>query len=206
MRAIRVLFAVLVSSVLAGAAAAVPIDVTYSVSGFVASSSGVGPSVPFAGTVTLRHAGGDLAVGGALVYSDQFQISVVSGQMTATGDPLLIAIAPFCIPTESCPGTTTEITTIVWPAGTVSFPYGSPFVFLHNSAAGFSAEGNVPPGSFALNVVQAYPYPGGGGIDFADGGIFGTEVSRQLVPEPTAAWLIGVGVAICALRARRRGR
>jgi hypothetical protein len=91
---LRVLFAVLVGSVLAGAAAAVPIDVTYSFSGFMASTSGVGPSVPFVGTATLRHAGGDPAVGGALEYSDQFQISVVGGQMTATGDPLLIATGP----------------------------------------------------------------------------------------------------------------
>jgi hypothetical protein len=206
MRTLRVSVAGLVCSLLAGAAAADPIDVTYSMTGFVASTSGVGPSVPFAGTVTLRHAGGDLAVGGALEYSDQFQISVVSGQMTATGDPLLISIAPFCIPADACPGTTTSITTIVWPAGTVSFPYGTLFVFLHNPAAGFSAEGNVPPGSFALNVVQQYPWPGGGGSDAADGGMFGTEVSRQLVPEPTVGWLIGGGVSICALRARRRGR
>jgi hypothetical protein len=53
-------------------------------------------------------------------------------------------------------------------------------------------------------VVVRYSFPGGGGADFADGSMFGTEVSRQFVPEPAAAWLVALGLG--AALARRAGR
>jgi len=189
MRSLAFVLGVLSVSLLAQGASATPLDVTYTVHGDVASSSGVGGSgVPFAGTITLRIPGGDPTVGGSLDYAGT--LSVVSGSITATGAPLQLM---------SGPSTSIFVTTIVWPAAP-SFPYGSSFVAFQ--VPGFEAFGNVVPGSFVLDMTVRYPWTVGTGSDFATGSIFGTEVSRQLVPEPTVALLLALGATIATLRTR----
>lgn len=187
---------VLAISMLAQGASAIPLDVTYSVSGYLVATSGNTSSATFAGAVTLRFPGGGApAVGGSLDYSGQ--ISVVSGQMTATGAPLEILVG--------VPETSIFVTTLVWPTAVSGPPFGDSFVALF-APGGFLAEGHVIPGSFVLDVTFRFSGAGGLGVNFANGTISGSEVSRQLVPEPSVAALVGFGLLAGVLTAKRGRR
>jgi hypothetical protein len=169
---------VLLVSMLAHGASAVPLDVTYSVSVEVAASSGLTPNRQFAGTLTIRFpGGGDLSLGGALSYDGQ--IELLGGTLTATGAPLELTSGP--------------VSSIVFP-NALSFPYGTSFVSW--VVPGFVSEGNVVPGQLALDFTAQFP------PDAALGNFFAPEISRQLVPEPSAAGLLALGTAAGWLGAR----
>ena len=169
-------------AVVAQGASALPLDITYAVSVEVAASSGLTPNRQFEGTLTVRvPGGGDLALGGALSYDGQ--IELVGGTLTATDAPLELTSGP--------------VSAIVFP-NALSFPNGNPFVAFF--ATNFQAEGNVVPGSLSLDFTALFP------PDAALGNFVAPEVSRQFVPEPSAAGLLVLGAvaAWLQLRARRR--
>lgn len=189
MRRLSYVLWLLLISLLAQAAAAAPLRITYTTTGNMAAQSGcIGcSSVPFAGSVILEFPnGGAPTVGGAIDFGGV--ITVVSGEMHTTGAPLQLYTSP---------GVVGEITSLLWPAGATSFPFGTGFV--NFIAPGFSTEGTIVPGSFAMDVNFFLA------ADTATGGHFGTEFSRQVVPEPSTGLLLGIGLVTLAARRSRRG-
>jgi hypothetical protein len=206
---LRALPGFLAVALLAQGGAAAPIDVTYSVSGFLAAGSGCigcGFGVPVAGTLTVRLPGGDPSVGGAIDLEGI--VTILGGQLATTGDPLRLYVGP--------DDEIVEITEIPVPGGASAHgTFFEPLTFL--GAQGFravgdlSGDGTIQPGSIVLDEVY-FNYPFGvtnaERTDEAVGFLQGTEVSRTLVPEPGVASLVGFGslLGLAAVRAGVQSR